>query len=91
VTPVIQRLTHAAGAAFRRVIAFALLLAGCADPAAEHARQDARIAILGEALYGYAYCYRRVPHDDDCPWTLEQVARDRAAYVARYGSDPFAQ
>jgi hypothetical protein len=35
----------------KRVVALALLLAGCADPA-EDARPDARIAILGEAMYG---------------------------------------
>jgi hypothetical protein len=58
----------------KRVVALVLLLAGCADPV-EHARPDARIAILGEAMYGYAYCYRSLQHGDDCrPRSLASCA-----------------
>lgn len=72
-----------------RVLLLVLVLVGCADPIAERAardREDARIAVLGDAMFYWQCAHKAVQTAGECrPWS-EAFERDRAAFLARYGA-----
>ena len=63
-----------------------LALAACADPAAQ-AREDARLRVLGDAMFYWRCEHQVVVRVGECDAWSEAFERDRSAFVAKYG-DP---
>jgi hypothetical protein len=69
-----------------------VILAGCADPAAEQAareRDDARLRVLGDAMFYWQCTHRPVQLAGECNRWRQAYDEDRAAFNAKYG-DPTA-
>ena len=76
--------------AFGTFGALALLaLVACADPAAEQARrerEDARLTVLGDAMFYWRCTHQAVIEAGDCRQWSEAYERDRAMFRAKYGA-----
>jgi hypothetical protein len=67
-----------------------ILLAGCADPATDQAtreRDDARLRVLGDAMFYWQCSHRPVQLAGECNRWRKAYDEDLAAFKAKYG-DP---
>lgn len=63
-----------------------LALAGCADPIAQQtAREDARLKVLGGAVFYWRCAHQPVVQAGECQEWTDAYARDRAAFISKYG------
>ena len=66
----------------------ALFLTGCADPVAQQAvreREDARLKVLGDAVFYWRCAHQPIVNAAECQQWTEAYHRDLAAFVAKYG------
>lgn len=67
----------------------AVILGGCADPAAERAmreQEDARLAVLADAMFYWRCTHQPVVRAGECRQWSEAFDRDRSAFIAKYGT-----
>lgn len=62
-------------------------VAACPDPAAQ-AREDAKVKVLGDAMFYWRCEHQVVVRAGKCRQWSEAFERDRASFVAKYGNDP---
>ena len=66
-----------------------LALVACADPAAEQAKRDfdnAKLTVMADAAFYWRCSHQPVVMAGECREFSEAFERDRAAFVAKYGS-----
>jgi hypothetical protein len=84
--PHTAKMTATALRAFAALVLIAL--AGCADPATERAkreREDARLAVLGDAVFYWRCAHQAVVEAGGCWQWSEAYERDKAALLAKFG------
>jgi hypothetical protein len=68
----------------------AVALAACADPVAEQAkraRKDAKLQMLGDAVFYWQCTHKEIQVAGECrPWS-EAFERDRSTFRAKYGDE----
>lgn len=66
----------------------ALFLTSCVDPAAQQAvreRQDARLKVLGDAVFYWRCAHQPIVNAAECQQWTEAYQRDLTTFVAKYG------
>jgi len=82
-----QPRSERAGAS-RFLVALALALIGCADPATEQAKREfeaAKLNLMAEAAFYWRCTHQAVVVAGDCRQWSEAYERDLAAFKAQYG------